>query len=67
MRFEDYTLVGIDRKNRAIPLWSLGLKWNAKQESFLENINWLSNLGIRTSYGTGGSVPLAGYVKRSFQ
>lgn len=60
VRFDDYTLLGVDRSKRAIPLWSAGLKWNAKGEKFLQQLNWLSGLSLRTTLGIGGSVPLAG-------
>jgi len=60
IRFEDYTLLGLDRKNRSLPLWSAGLKWNAKKENFLQDVNWLSSVSLRTTLGIGGSVPLAG-------
>jgi TonB-linked SusC/RagA family outer membrane protein len=60
VRFDDFTLLGVDRSKRAIPLWSAGLKWNAKNERFLQDVNWLSNVSLRATLGTGGSVPLAG-------
>ncbi len=31
------------------------LLWKAKQESFLKNVDWLSNLGFRGSYGAVGN------------
>lgn len=62
-RFDDYTLLGIDRSKRAKPFWSVGGKWNIQQENFMQSYSWLSNLGVRLTYGTGGSVPLAGYNK----
>ncbi|WP_343674264.1 SusC/RagA family TonB-linked outer membrane protein [Chitinophaga sp.] len=63
VRFDDYTLLGLDRSKRAKPFWSVGAKWNVQQESFLQPYSWLSNLNIRATIGTGGSVPLAGYNK----
>ncbi|OMP79734.1 hypothetical protein BW716_08090 [[Flexibacter] sp. ATCC 35208] len=60
-RFDDYTLLGIDRSKRAKPFWSIGGKWNVQQENFMQSFSWLSNLSARLTYGTGGSVPLAGY------
>lgn len=35
--------------------WSVGGQWRISQESFLANVEWLSNLGLRASYGTTGN------------
>jgi len=35
--------------------FAVGAMWNAKGESFLENINWLSDLKLRINYGTTGN------------
>lgn len=56
-RFDDYNLLGVDRRDRAKPLWSSGLKWNAKNEEFLKNVNWLSGLSLRGTYGFSGNAP----------
>ena len=61
MRFDDYTLLGLERSKRAKPFWSAGVKWTATQEDFMQGISWLNNLGLRLTYGTGGSVPQGGY------
>lgn len=56
-----YTLQGSYRRdgssqvpeiNRYHDFFSFGANWNAKKESFLENISWLDVLRIRASYGT---------------
>jgi TonB-linked SusC/RagA family outer membrane protein len=60
-RFDDYTLLGISRSKRAKPFWSAGFKWNMQEESFMQHYSWLNGLDLRLTYGTGGSVPLAGY------
>jgi TonB-linked SusC/RagA family outer membrane protein len=57
MRFDDFNLLGASRSQRAKPLWSAGAKWNVSSEDFMRNVNWLSNLNVRLTYGTGGSVP----------
>jgi TonB-linked SusC/RagA family outer membrane protein len=62
VRFDDYTLLGVDRDNRATPFWSGGLRWNAARENFLSSVSWLTDLALRTSIGTSGSVPLTGNV-----
>ncbi len=45
----------LPKVNRWHGFYSAGLSWEAKKESFLENVNWLSNLRLRASYGTTAS------------
>lgn len=35
--------------------WSLGLMWNARQERFLQNVDWLTNAQVAFSTGTSGN------------
>ena len=35
--------------------WSVGASWNAKAESFMQDVNWLDYLKIKASYGTQGN------------
>ncbi|QIK53652.1 TonB-dependent receptor [Dysgonomonas sp. HDW5B] len=35
--------------------WSVGGQWRMSQENFLQNVEWLTNLGLRASYGTSGN------------
>lgn len=35
--------------------WSVGAAWRLKQESFLQNLDWLNELKLRTNYGTVGN------------
>jgi TonB-linked SusC/RagA family outer membrane protein len=56
-RFDDYNLLGVGKRKRALPLWSAGLKWNASKEAFLKRIAWLNNLGVRMTYGFSGNAP----------
>ncbi|WP_083801809.1 SusC/RagA family TonB-linked outer membrane protein [Pedobacter sp. BAL39] len=57
LRFDDYTLTGAARNQRAKPLWSAGVKWNAKMENFMQNVNWLDALSFRMTYGVAGTMP----------
>lgn len=57
LRFDDHNLVGVERRKRATPLWSGGLRWNAKEEHFMSGVKWLDNLAVRGSIGTGGNIP----------
>ncbi|SDL65035.1 TonB-linked outer membrane protein, SusC/RagA family [Pedobacter sp. ok626] len=59
-RFDDYTQVGLQRSQRAKPFWSAGVKWVAKQEDFLQNVNWLNRANLRLTYGTAGRSPVGG-------
>lgn len=61
VRFDDYNLLGASRKNRALPLWSVGGKWDINKEFFLKDVSWLSNLGFRLTYGKAGSAPGGGF------
>lgn len=35
--------------------WSLGVKWDAKKESFLKDVSWLNDASLSLNYGTTGS------------
>lgn len=35
--------------------WAVGASWNAKAESFLNNVGWIDNLRVKASYGTQGN------------
>ncbi|WP_289659052.1 SusC/RagA family TonB-linked outer membrane protein [Flavobacterium panacagri] len=61
VRFDDYNLLGASRRNRALPLWSVGAKWDVNKESFLKDVSWLSTLSTRVTYGKAGSAPAGGY------
>jgi TonB-linked SusC/RagA family outer membrane protein len=56
LRFDDYSMIGVDRRKRAIPLWSGGAKWDIKKETFMNGIKWLDNLSLRVTEGIGGAV-----------
>lgn len=56
IRLDGSNLFGVDPKYRYLPLWSLSAAWNAKRESFLEQVDWLSNLKLRASYGLQGNI-----------
>ncbi|SDK66355.1 TonB-linked outer membrane protein, SusC/RagA family [Pedobacter sp. ok626] len=57
IRFDDFTITGASRNQRAQPLWSAGLKWNAKLEPLVKDINWLNALNFRLTYGVSGTLP----------
>jgi TonB-linked SusC/RagA family outer membrane protein len=41
--------------NRWGDFWSVGANWRISQERFLEDVEWLNNLSLRTSYGLQGN------------
>ncbi len=57
IRFDDFTMVGVSRGERAKPLWSLGTKWNMKKEHFMSDVKWVNGLDLRLTYGVNGTVP----------
>ena len=56
-RLDDNNLLGVDRRKRAVPLWSTGLKWNLKGEEFIKYISWINQLSARATYGFSGNAP----------
>ena len=45
--------------------WSVGGSWRLTQEEFLKDVEWLSNLKLKASYGTQGNdgiLDINGYV-----
>ncbi len=56
-RFDDYNLLGVERRKRAIPLWSAGLKWDIGNEDLLRNVPWINQLSARFTYGFSGNAP----------
>ena len=49
------------RSGRWAAFWSVGLMWNAKRESFLEGVDWLSNAQLALSTGTSGNSSIPNY------
>ncbi len=55
-RMDDTNLFGSSKEFRNVPLYSLGLKWNVKEEGFLEASETVSLFNLRATYGTNGNV-----------
>lgn len=53
VRRDGSSIFGKDKKYGTF--WSVGGAWRLKQESFLQNVDWLTELKLRASYGTGGN------------
>lgn len=56
LRYDGSDLFGVDPKYKYLPLWSVSGAWNASREEFLSNVDWLSNLKLRASYGLQGNI-----------
>ena len=56
IRYDGSDLFGVDPKYKYLPLWSISGAWNASREEFLQDIQWLSNLKLRASYGLQGNI-----------
>lgn len=50
--------------NRHGVFWSVGGAWNVDREAFLENVEFLSSLKLRGSYGTTGNAEIGNYAWR---
>jgi TonB-linked SusC/RagA family outer membrane protein len=61
VRYDDYNNFGLDRKYRATPLWSGGMKWNMARENFMRRFTWIDNLALRTTYGINGNISTTMY------
>lgn len=49
-------------ENRTAVFWSVGGLWNAKKESFLNDVTWLTDLRVRASIGTSGNSDIDNYL-----
>ncbi|RYF25244.1 MAG: SusC/RagA family TonB-linked outer membrane protein [Flavobacteriales bacterium] len=56
IRVDRADFFGAEPKYRNRPLWSIGLGWNASNEEFLKNVNWVDFLKLRATYGVNGNV-----------
>lgn len=56
IRYDGSDLFGVDPKYRYLPIYSISGAWNAKEEKFIKDINWISNLRVRSSYGIQGNI-----------
>ena len=50
------------KNKRYADFYSIGANWNAKRESFLEDVEWLNKLNVRVSYGTTGNSGISEYL-----
>jgi len=55
-RVDGSNQLGQAKSSRYLPTWNLSGKWNAKEEAFLYDVEWLSNLSFRGTYGLTASM-----------
>jgi TonB-linked SusC/RagA family outer membrane protein len=56
LRIDRADFFGAEPKYRNRPLWSVGLGWNASEEDFLKQVQWINFLKLRATYGVNGNV-----------
>lgn len=54
-RFDASNKFGSRSNEKFLPVWSVSLNWNIK-ESILKNVEWVSIMGLRASYGKTGNM-----------
>ncbi len=50
-RIDGSNRLGKSKDARWLPTWNISAKWNAKEESFLKEVDWLSYLSLRGLMG----------------
>lgn len=56
IRFDGSDLFGVDKKYRFLPLYSFSGLWRINEEPFLRDVQFINNLGFRTSFGIQGNI-----------
>lgn len=56
LRYDGTNLFGVDPKYKYTPLWSVSGMWNVGGERFMQDVNAISYLRLRASYGVQGNV-----------
>lgn len=59
VRRDGFSVFGSGRKYGTFPTAAIG--WNISDEAFMKNINFISNLKLRTSYGLNGNSDVSSY------
>ena len=49
------------KDNRWGTFWSVGANWRLSQEAFLKDVDWITNLAVKASYGTTGNNSIGNY------
>lgn len=67
VRVDGSNRLGDSKDSRWLPTWNVSGKWNAKEEDFLTDVEWLSNLSFRATYGLTASMGPATNSKAVFR
>lgn len=59
-RIDKSNLFGMDKSSQNKPTWSVGVKWDASSEAFLQPVSWVNDLALRVTYGITGNAPTPG-------
>lgn len=59
-RNDQSNLFGLNRSAQRKPVWSVGVKWNITNESFMDHVSWIDALAVRATYGLTGMSPTPG-------
>jgi len=54
VRYDGADIIG--NKNQFTPLWNVGARWNVHNEGFMQGVNFVNELALRSSYGYTGSI-----------
>ncbi|GAA4134144.1 TonB-dependent receptor [Sphingobacterium kyonggiense] len=49
------------KNNTKATFWSIGGKWEMKNEAFLQDVSWINSLALRASTGTQGNAAIGNY------
>ena len=56
LRYDGSNLFGVNPKYRYLPIWSFAGSWNVYKEDFMYDVDAISDLKIRASYGVQGNI-----------
>lgn len=59
LRQDESSRFGIE--NRTANFWSVGAMWKLKEEAMFSNMDWLTDLTFKASYGTQGNSAIGNY------
>ncbi|WP_461532468.1 SusC/RagA family TonB-linked outer membrane protein [Sinomicrobium sp.] len=58
-RYDGSNKLGSSREARWLPTWNIGGAWDIKREAFLEDVDFLSRLKLRATYGLTANLGVA--------
>lgn len=56
VRYDGSNLFGVDPKYKYLPLWAISGSWLVSNEEFMYDVDFISNLRLRASYGLQGNI-----------